>query len=131
MYKCVPVFSVNISLYCLLHCVVTNITLRHTVSCNCFNACYRVLLLEAYGDLDQVMPYYGTPSAPGGHFPFNFWLIKDVNYNLTLPSFAEDINKTINDYLDCMTDVRTPNWVVRTCSVSRSVLFRKQDSRGH
>jgi hypothetical protein len=122
---------VNISLHCLLHCVLTNITLLHTVSCNCFNAYYRVLMVEAYGTLDQVMNYYGTPSAPGGHFPFNFRFITDVHYNPATPSSAEDISRIINEYLDRMTDGRTPNWVVRTCSVSRSVLFRRQTSRGH
>jgi len=88
-------------------------------------------MLEAYGTLDQVMAYYGTPSAPGGHFAFNFRLITDVHYNASPPSSAGDISNTINEYLDRMTDGRTPNWVVRTCSVSRSDLFRRQDSRCH
>lgn len=131
IYKCFPFVWVNISLHCLLHCVLTNITLRHTVSCNCFNAYYRMLMVEAYGTLDQVMNYYGTPSAPGGHFPFNFRFITDVYYNPSSPSSAEDISRTINEYLDRVTDGRTANWVVCTCSVSRSVLFRREASWGH
>jgi hypothetical protein len=100
-------------------------------SCNCFNAYYRVLMVEAYGTLDQVMNYYGTPSAPGGHFPFNFRFITDVHYSPPPPSSAEDISRTINEYLDRVTDGRTANWVVCTCSVSRSVLFRREASWGH
>jgi hypothetical protein len=88
-------------------------------------------MVEAYGTLDQVMNYYGTASAPGGHFPFNFILITDVHYNPPPPSSAEDISRTINAYLERMTDGRTPNWVVRTCSVSMSVLFRRQAIRSH
>jgi hypothetical protein len=65
-------------------------------------------MLEAYGTLEQAMGYYGTPAAPGGHFPFNFRLITDINNS----SSAEDFNRTINEYLDAMTDGRTPNWVV-------------------
>jgi len=72
----------------------------------------KVLMVEAYGSLDQVMAYYGTPSAPGGHFAFNFWLITDVHYNPPTPSSAEDISRIINEYLDRMTDGRTPNWVL-------------------
>jgi hypothetical protein len=79
-------------------------------------------MVEAYGTLDQVMGYYGNTSAPGGHFPFNFRLITDVHYNPPTPSSAEDFSRIINEYLDRMTDGRTPNWVVRTFSVSRSVL---------
>ena len=111
--------------------MLTNITLRHTVSCNCFNAYYRVLLMEAYGTLDQVMDYYGTPKAPGGHFSFNFRLITDIHYGTKHISSAEEISRNINEYLARMTDGRTPNWVVRTCSVPRSVLFRRHDNRGH
>jgi hypothetical protein len=125
--KLFPFVTVNISLHSLQHCVLSNITSRHRVNCNCLNANYRVLMLEAYGSVDQVMDYYGNTSAPGGHFPFNFRFITDVHY----PSSAEDISRTINEYLDRMTDSRTPNWVVRTYSVSMSVLFRMQDSRGH
>jgi alpha-glucosidase len=65
-------------------------------------------MMEAYGTPEETMGYYGTSTAPGGHFPFNFKFITDIN-NI---SSAEDFNKTINDYLDLMTEGRTPNWVV-------------------
>jgi hypothetical protein len=79
-------------------------------------------MLEAYGTLDQTIRYYGTPSAPGGHFPFNFRLITDVDYKST----AEKISNTINEYLNRMTDGRTPNWVVSMYSVSGKSLFKTQ-----
>ena len=80
-------------------------------------------MIEAYGTLDEVMQYYGTASAPGGHFPFNFRLITDVHYNPPPPSSAEDISRTINEYLERITDGRTADWVVRMYSVSRSVML--------
>jgi len=72
----------------------------------------KVLMIEAYGSLDDVMRYYGTPSAPGGHFPFNFLFITDVHYNPPPPSSAGDISATVNAYLDRMTDGRISNWVL-------------------
>ncbi|XP_021925052.1 maltase 2-like isoform X2 [Zootermopsis nevadensis] len=68
----------------------------------------KVLMLETYGTINQTMGYYGTDDAPGGHFPFNFRLITDINKLST----AEDFSRTINEYLDVMTDGRTPNWVL-------------------
>jgi alpha-glucosidase len=78
------------------------------VDCNYLNVRYRVLMLEAYGNLDQIMRYYGTPNAPGGHFPFNFRLISDINNS----SSAEDFSRVINEYLERITEGRTANWVV-------------------
>jgi alpha-glucosidase len=72
----------------------------------------KVLMIEAYGTLDDVMKYYGTPSAPGGHFPFNFQFITDVHYDPPPPSSAQDISSILNEYLDRMTDGRTSNWVL-------------------
>jgi alpha-glucosidase len=67
-------------------------------------------MLEAYGTLDEMVRYYGTPSAPGGHFPFNFRFITDINNSSSAESFSE----IINEYLGHMSDGRTPNWVVST-----------------
>jgi hypothetical protein len=86
-------------------------------------------MLEAYGTLDQTMRYYGTSSAPGGHFPFNFLFITDVHYEPE--SSAEEISATINKYLDQITDGRTPNWVVSICCVSRPVMLKTQANSGH
>jgi alpha-glucosidase len=72
-------------------------------------------MLEAYGSVDQIMGYYGTPEAPGGHFPFNFRLISDIDNS----SSAEDFSRVINEYLERMTDGRTANWVVSKATLSR------------
>jgi hypothetical protein len=72
-------------------------------------------MLEAYGNLDQIMKYYGTPSAPGGHFPFNFRLISDLNNS----SSAEDFSRVINEYLERITEGRTANWVVSDANLAR------------
>ena len=65
-------------------------------------------MLEVYGTDDEVMAYYGTPSAPGAHFPFNFRFIINLNNQST----AHDFAKVINDYLADITGDRVPNWVV-------------------
>jgi hypothetical protein len=78
-------------------------------------------MLEAYGSLDQIMRYYGTPDSPGGHFPFNFRLISDVDSSST----AEDFRRVINEYLERITEGRTANWVV-----SRGTLSRRMPSSG-
>jgi alpha-glucosidase len=74
-------------------------------------------MLEAYGSLDQIMKYYGTPSAPGGHFPFNFRLISDVDSSST----AEDFSRIINEYLERITEGRTANWVVSDANLARQL----------
>jgi hypothetical protein len=51
-------------------------------------------MVEVYGSEDEEMNYYGTASAPGGHFPFNFRFILNVHYP---ESSAGDISNTIND----------------------------------
>ncbi|XP_069700379.1 maltase A1-like [Periplaneta americana] len=67
-----------------------------------------MFMLEVYGNTEQVMGYYGTPEAPGAHFPFNFRFITDLNNG----SSAYDFSSVIYDYLSHMVDGRTPNWVL-------------------
>ncbi|PSN31182.1 Maltase 1 [Blattella germanica] len=68
----------------------------------------RVLMLETYASLEQVMQYYGTEERPGGHFPFNFLLITDLNNE----SKAEDFNNVIHKWIDNMPEGRWANWVI-------------------
>ncbi|PSN52222.1 Maltase 1 [Blattella germanica] len=68
----------------------------------------KVLMLETYAPLDDVMHYYGTPERPGGHFPFNFLMIQGLNNE----SNAYDFNSTVHEWMDNMINGRWPNWVI-------------------
>jgi alpha-glucosidase len=83
-------------------------------------------MLEAYGSVEQIMGYYGTPDAPGGHFPFNFRLISDVDSS----SSAEDFSRIINEYLEQITEGRIANWVVSdaNCAVSDAKWAENDDT---
>ncbi|KAJ4433394.1 hypothetical protein ANN_15653 [Periplaneta americana] len=68
----------------------------------------RLLMLETYASLEQVMAYYGTDERPGGHFPFNFLLITDLNNGST----ALDFDETVHKWMDNMPAGRWANWVI-------------------
>jgi hypothetical protein len=65
-------------------------------------------MLETYAPLDKVMAYYGSEEKPGGHFPFNFLLISDLNND----SNAYNFNETVHKWMDNMPEGRWANWVV-------------------
>jgi alpha-glucosidase len=65
-------------------------------------------MLETYAPLDKVMEYYGSKERPGGHFPFNFLLISDLNND----SSAYDFDAAIHKWMDNMPEGRWANWVV-------------------
>ncbi|PNF22635.1 Maltase 2 [Cryptotermes secundus] len=68
----------------------------------------RVLMLETYAPIDKVMAYYGSEERPGGHFPFNFLLISDLNKD----SNAYAFNETVHKWIDNMPEGRWANWVI-------------------
>ena len=65
-------------------------------------------MLETYASLEQVMRYYGTEERPGGHFPFNFLMIQDLNINST----AHDFDRVIHEWVDNQPSWGWSNWVV-------------------
>ncbi|KAJ9588787.1 hypothetical protein L9F63_017898, partial [Diploptera punctata] len=77
----------------------------------------KVLMLEAYASVDQEMAYYGTSESPGGHFPFNFLFISDLNGTST----ATDFSNVLNNYLEHISqaDNRIPNWVSGSIDCSK------------
>ncbi|RZC40430.1 maltase 2, partial [Asbolus verrucosus] len=70
----------------------------------------RVLMTEAYADINHTMLFYGTPDGDqlGAHFTFNFFLIVDLN----LYSTAQDIVNSINKWLDAIPEIYISNWVI-------------------
>ncbi|VEN37695.1 unnamed protein product [Callosobruchus maculatus] len=71
----------------------------------------KVLMSEAYTDIDKTMKYYGSDDGKqlGAHFTFNFellGLIKDKNFKVT------DIVNAINLWWKHMPKIYTPNWVL-------------------
>ncbi|XP_065207098.1 maltase 1-like [Planococcus citri] len=68
----------------------------------------RILVIEAYSDTLQIFEkYYGSPTEPIAHIPFNFPLITKVNDSST----AIDFKKAIVPVLNAASPDRWPNWV--------------------
>ncbi|KAJ4434274.1 hypothetical protein ANN_22826 [Periplaneta americana] len=68
----------------------------------------RLMMVEAYANLEHTMAYYGNNTVPGGHFPFNFLFITHLNNE----SSAAQIRGTINMWMREMREERWPNWVI-------------------
>ncbi|OWR49357.1 alpha amylase precursor [Danaus plexippus plexippus] len=67
---------------------------------------YKIMMTEAYADLDSMMRYYGT-STRNGSIPFNFSFLGDI----TKDSDARHIKTVIDKWMTYMPSGRTANWV--------------------
>jgi alpha-glucosidase len=65
----------------------------------------RVSIGELYLPLDRLVRYYGTPSRPGFHLPFNFHLITG-EWN------ARWLERFIAEYESLLPEFGWPNWVL-------------------
>lgn len=72
----------------------------------------RVIMTEVYADIEDTLKYYGTEdgSELRAHFTFNFQLITKLDSDST----AKDVVNAVNEWLDYMPLIYTPNWVVST-----------------
>ncbi|XP_055694571.1 maltase A3-like [Lutzomyia longipalpis] len=68
----------------------------------------RILLTEAYTDIDILMQYYGNGVKNGSHVPFNFYMIM----NLKNHSNAIDFDENIKLWLKKLPNKSVPNWVM-------------------
>ncbi|XP_037823518.1 maltase A3 [Lucilia sericata] len=73
----------------------------------------RVLMVETWSSLDQVMLMYGNKTADGAQIPFNFQFIvggngNQINTDLKAPGFV----KIIKSWFTNMPAGRTANWVM-------------------
>uniref|UniRef100_A0A1L8DR17 alpha-glucosidase n=1 Tax=Nyssomyia neivai TaxID=330878 RepID=A0A1L8DR17_9DIPT len=68
----------------------------------------RILLTEAYSNIDILMEYYGNGIRNGSHVPFNFYMIM----NLRNHSNAIDYNNNIQLWLDKLPKKSVANWVM-------------------
>ncbi|XP_055694573.1 maltase A1-like [Lutzomyia longipalpis] len=68
----------------------------------------RIMLTEAYTDIDILMQYYGNGIKNGSHVPFNFYMIMNLNNN----SNAIDFYNNIKLWLDKMPTKCIANWVM-------------------
>lgn len=69
----------------------------------------RVMLTEAYVDIDLEMKFYGDGNGRlGSHIPMNFYMIMNLNKE----SNAADIKSQIDLWMDHMPQGRTANWVL-------------------
>lgn len=72
----------------------------------------KVIMTEAYGDIQLLMKYYGNGTVEGAHMPFNFLLIQTISNS----SNAYDLKKATDTWMDNMPTGHSPNWVVSTFS---------------
>lgn len=69
----------------------------------------KVLLIEAYTNLENLMKLYGDGKGrDGGHIPFNFELLTKIKKNST----AKDIYELIQEWNRALPAGRFSNWVV-------------------
>lgn len=69
----------------------------------------KILMTEAYTDINTLMQYYGNGIRNGSQIPFNFELLTNTNIN----SKAIDVNKQIELFLSKIPKTVHANWVVR------------------
>ncbi|XP_066994042.2 maltase 2 [Anabrus simplex] len=68
----------------------------------------RVMMTENYGPIDKVLQYYGTVERPGANFPFNFYLITNLDKN----SRAHDFDRVIDMWLGNLQENNWPDWLL-------------------
>ncbi|CAH2107034.1 unnamed protein product [Euphydryas editha] len=67
---------------------------------------YKIMMTEAYTDLNNMIRYYGT-NTRNGSIPFNFSFLGDINSS----SNAWDIKVVIDKWMTYMPNGKTANWV--------------------
>ncbi|XP_050420932.1 maltase 2-like [Adelges cooleyi] len=75
----------------------------------------KFIMVECYSPFDKTMMYYGTPSAPAAHFPFNFQFIGKFNHQ----SNAHDLRDVVVSWIRNMPEGMWPNWVLGNHDNSR------------
>lgn len=77
----------------------------------------RLMMTEAYATIEQQVLWYGTPEGDkrGGHIPFNFMLIT----NLDAQSNAGKFKESIDTWVKAMPSYGEPNWVLGNHDRSR------------
>ncbi|KAF2891956.1 hypothetical protein ILUMI_14217, partial [Ignelater luminosus] len=68
----------------------------------------RIMMTEAYTDIDNTMRYYGEDDRKGAHFTFNFQFITKINKKST----ARDIVGAVEEWMYHMPTKYTANWVL-------------------
>lgn len=66
------------------------------------------MVTEAYTNVENIVKYFGTPTNPGAHMPFNFLMIIEVNKE----SNASRLRDVIQSWYDNMPEHGWANWVV-------------------
>lgn len=77
----------------------------------------RVMMIEFYGTPQNTMRYFGEGDREGGHMPFNFALISDVNGEST----ANEIKYAVDKFLTFKPLDKLANWVVSANSYVRKI----------
>lgn len=70
------------------------------------------MMTESYSSPETIKKFYKSDTKDGAHHPFNFQLITAI----TSASKANDIVKTITDWMGMLPAGKTTNWVVSQTS---------------
>ncbi|XP_001660907.2 maltase 2 [Aedes aegypti] len=68
----------------------------------------KLMMTEAYANMEQTMRWYGDGKRNGSHFPFNFAMINRIESS----SNAADFKEVIDEWLDNMPEGGNANWVL-------------------
>ncbi|XP_065088378.1 alpha-glucosidase-like [Ochlerotatus camptorhynchus] len=68
----------------------------------------KLMMTEAYADLEHTMRWYGDGKRNGSHFPFNFAMIN----GLSSSSNAADLKSVVDQWLENMPKGAQANWVL-------------------
>lgn len=79
---------------------------------------YKIMMTEAYADLQLMIKYYGTQTR-NGSIPFNFSFLGEINKYST----AWDIKTVIDKWMTYMPSGRVANWVVSLTDTNKVWLF--------
>lgn len=66
------------------------------------------MITEAYSNVKNIVPFYGTKEEPGAHLPFNFLMIIEVGRE----SNAKMLKDMILSWYDSAPSESWANWVV-------------------
>ena len=66
------------------------------------------MITEAYSNVKNIVPFYGTDAEPGAHLPFNFLMITEVGRE----SNARTLRDMILSWYNSAPSGSWANWVV-------------------
>ncbi|KAG0719013.1 Maltase 1 [Chionoecetes opilio] len=77
----------------------------------------KLLMVEVYSEVQDVMKYYGNDSVPLADFPFNVFMLENLTNRSLLSGYS--LKDTISLWLNHMPKGKWPNWVLGNHDIGR------------